>query len=233
MGVSSMNIRNQMLCAWSGIAAMALFGLALWPLASFIPPLAPTLTPAEVAAFYQQNATGVRMASVLILMAGGLNCSFVGVISAQMRRIEKVNPALTYTQLVGGCVGSVIFIVPAMMFTITAFRPDRPPEITYLLNDMSWMWLIMPFGQAVIQNVAIGLAILDDKGAPPVFPRWLAFFNFWIALLFVPAAMLTFFKTGPFAWNGILAFWTPAMAFGAWFFVMFFMLRKAIMQQSE
>lgn len=227
-----MNIRNQMLCAWSGVISMILFGVALWPLAQFIPPLAPTLTPAEVAAFYQKNATGIRVAMVLILMVGGLNTAFAAVISAQLRRIEKVNPVLTYTQMLSGGVGSVIFILPAMLFTITAFRPDRPPEITYLLNDMSWICLVIPFGQLVVQCFAIGLAILGDEGELPVFPRWVAFFNFWVALLFLPAGLITFFKTGPFAWNGIVAFWVPAIAFGVWFFVMFFTLRRAINQQA-
>ncbi|WP_176599251.1 hypothetical protein [Sphingobium sp. 15-1] len=229
----SVNIKHQMLCAWSGVLAMVLFVLALWPLASFIPPLSPTMTPAEVATFYQEHTNGIRIAAVIILMVAGLNGAFAAVISVQMKRIEKVNPALTYTQMINGCVGSVIFIIPAMVWTITAFRPDRPVEITYVLNDMAWLFFIMPFGQLVVQCLSIGLAILSDTAAIPVFPRWIGFFNFWIALLVLPAGVVTFFKTGPFAWSGIVSFWVPAIVFGIWFIVMFVALRKAIMQQSE
>jgi hypothetical protein len=44
----------------------------------------------------------------------------------------------------------------------------------------------------------------------------------------VPACLLTFFKTGPFAWNGLLAFWVPATVFGLWFWVVGFAVIKAI-----
>ena len=35
-------------------------------------------------------------------------------------------------------------------------------------------------------------------------------------LLSVPSALDSFFKTGPFAWNGLLVFWVPAAAFCVW-----------------
>ena len=40
------------------------------------------------------------------------------------------------------------------------------------------------------------------------------------------------FHDGAVAWNGLLAFWLPASAFGGWFPVMFVFLRKAIKQQA-
>ena len=74
---------------------------------------------------------------------------------------------------------------------------------------------------------------MADCGKQPVFPRWVGYFNFWVGLLFVPGGMITFFKSGPFAWNGIIAFWIPASVFGTWFLVMTPMLLKAIQQQAR
>jgi hypothetical protein len=54
-----------------------------------------------------------------------------------------------------------------------------------------------------------------------------------MALGFLPAGLMTYFKTGPFAWNGILAFWLPLVAFAIWFNVMFIALQKAIKEQQE
>jgi hypothetical protein len=71
----------------------------------------------------------------------------------------------------------------------------------------------------------------DDTGR--VFPRWLGYFNLWAATLFTPAALLNFFKTGPFAWSGVFCFWLPLTIFGIWFFVMAWALRGAILRQAH
>ena len=44
--------------------------------------------------------------------------------------------------------------------------------------------------------------------------------------------MLTFFKTGPFAYDGLFVWWIPFTFFFGWFPVMFFVIRKAILQQQ-
>ena len=56
---------------------------------------------------------------------------------------------------------------------------------------------IMPFMPFVIQNISIGVALIQDNSPQRVFPRRVAYFNFWIAALFLPGGLLTFFKTGP------------------------------------
>jgi len=53
-----------------------------------------------------------------------------------------------------------------------------------------------------------------------------------VGVLFVPGGLLTFFKTGPFAWNGIFVWWVPFLVFFSWYLVMFVMLRKAILKQA-
>ena len=100
------------------------------------------------------------------------------------------------------------------------------------MNDAGWLMFLMPFTTFIVQNFAIGLAILGDQSAQPVFPRWVAYLNFWVAALFVPGGLLTFFKTGPFAWNGLFAFWVPFVVFLTWYLLMFMMLRKGIIAQA-
>ena len=228
-----MNTRSQIICAWSGILCPIFMFIGLWPMAGFFPPHLPTASAAEIAAIYQHDTNGIRLGMIVILMAGALFAPFVASISAQMRRIENSKtPVLSYTQLSSGTAGILLFIIPAMIWTAAAYRPDRSPEITQTLNDLGWLCFVMPFILAVVQNLAIGFAIISDKNAKPVFPRWLGFFNFWIALLFVPGGLVTFFKTGPFAWNGLLAFWVPAGIFGPWFWIMATYVIKAAKQQA-
>jgi hypothetical protein len=80
--------------------------------------------------------------------------------------------------------------------------------------------------------IPFGIAILRDRGALPLFPRWLGFFNFWIALLILPALLLPFFKSRPFAYNGIVALYLPFGAFFIWMVVMTFGLMRAIRTQQ-
>jgi len=195
--------------------------IGLWPAAGFFPPHEPTATAAEIAAIYQANPNGIRLGTVLFLFAAALFLPMVAAISAQMRRIESQGtPVLTYIQLGAGIAATLFFVIPAMFWTVAAFRPDRDPEITQLFNDMGWMFFVMPFTLPFVQNLAIGFAALTDTSPRRVYPRWLGYFNLWSAVLFIPGGLLTFFKTGPFAWDGLLAFWIPAIVFSLWMNIM-------------
>jgi hypothetical protein len=224
--------RTQKICAISGYVCILLFGLAFWPTSKFIPVPGPGLDAHEVASLYAHNANGIRLGMLLMTIAGSLVAPFVAVISIQMKRIEGVSPILTYTQLASGSVGALFFIVPALVFGAAAYRPERAPELTYLLNDLAWFFMVMPVGPAFVQNLAIAFAILNDKSRVPVFPRWLGFFNIWVGLLILPGGLMTFFKSGAFAWSGLLSFYVAGTVFGIWFQVMVFQLFKAINNQA-
>ena len=43
---------------------------------------------------------------------------------------------------------------------------------------------------------------------------------------------MTFFKSGAFAWSGLLSFYVAGTVFGVWFQVMVFQLFKAIDRQA-
>lgn len=225
------NYQVQRLFAWSAIAAITFFFAAIL-LSGFIPPPSPSLTQAEVAAHYQQHNTGILSGMVLMLISGMFFAPLVGVISAQLRRIPAVSPALIYGQLSAGTAGITFFMVPAVLFLVTAYRPDRNPELTYLMNDLSWIMLVIPWPTFFMQNVIIGIAILADRQKRPVFPRWVSYFNFWVALAFLPGSLLPFFKQGVFAWSGLLVFWLAGSVFAIWFIVMAAMLLKAIRAQE-
>ena len=227
-----LNSKSQKLCAWSGIVAVMLFFSAL-VCSGFMPVPSPSLTQAEVVAMYQQNAGAIRIGMVQLMISGMFMSPFVAVISLHLRRIEKGSLLWTYTQLSSGTVGILLFIIPGVLFLVTAYRPDRSPELTYLMNDICWFLAIMPWPPAFMQNIAIGSAIISDKSPNPIFPRWVGFFNFWVAILFLPGTLIPFFKSGPFTWNGLFGFWLPAAVFGLWFMVMLPMLLKAIDRQAQ
>jgi hypothetical protein len=82
-----------------------------------------------------------------------------------------------------------------------------------------------------IWSVAQGLAILQDKQAKPYYPRWVAYICFWEAIQMESTMLIALFKEGPFAFNGLLGFWLPVIAYFIWMIVMTIYTHKAIMRR--
>lgn len=224
------NTNIQIACAWCGIAFVVLLTLGWIVIAGLVPLPSPSLGADEIAQFYQQNTGRIRFGALLSMFSMALTAPWIAVISVQLKRIEGDAPIMTYTQLVAGAATVVILTMPTIMWTLAAFRPERDPQLIYLVSDFSWLALIMTFPPFFIQLLAVGTAILSDRSATPVFPRWAGYFNVWVAILFIPGGLITFFKGGPFAWNGLLAFWMPLTVFFLWYLVMFRLLLAAIRQ---
>lgn len=226
MNATTVRILNY--AALGGPAAV-LVTLVGWLVAGMLPlPISPSASPAEVVDFFTGEPNRVMSGFVLSSLGVVLAAPMFVVISLHLLRIEGRTPLMAFTQLVMAAVTVVINLFPQMIFAIAAFRTDRDPGDIVLLNDLAWLLLftgIMPF---IVQNVAIGIAIIRDSSG--VFPRWLAFVNFWVAVAFLPDVLAYFFKTGPFAWNGVMVFWLALSAYCAFLVAMSWACRRANQQ---
>ena len=228
-----MNLKVQAACAWCGIGFVVFATLGWWIIAGMLPPISPSFDAAAIADFYQTN-TGVLRTGILIgMISVALTIPWIAVLAVHLKRAEGAMPVFTIMQIVAGTVTVVILTLPFVIWTTAAFRPERAPELIQLANDFGWLMITMTFAPFFIQLASIGLAILFDRNPKPIFPRWVAYFNIWTAVLFIPGALVTYFKTGPFAWNGILAFWLPLIVFMGWYIVMCFVLLKVIKEQPQ
>lgn len=229
-----MNATQQRIALWVALAGVVLAVIGLVGFADFVPPPSPALDPADVVQLYQTDTNMKRLGFMLIMAGYGFYFGFVAVIYAQMQRIEGAPRFLSSLQLCVGGVNALLLLLPSLLFTAAAYRPDRNPEVTVALHDIAWFTLVMPVTSFMLQQFTIAAAIFSDKSARPVFPRWIGYMNVWVALLYAPALMDTFFKHGPFAWDGILAFWIPLMAFLLiWIPIMYVALFKAIRQEES
>ncbi len=212
---------------------MVMFGLGFVVFARFLPPVPPSLDMNAVAALYQNNAVGIQIGMCVAMMGTAFLMPWVALISRQMLRIEGDMYIWAATQLGAGIGGIILIIFPCLLWIVATYRPERTPELVYLVHDAAWIIFVLPSPMAFIQSLALAIAILSDAGEQKVFPRWAGFLNLWIALMFLPAPLAAFFKTGPFAWDGLFPFWVPLVGFSSWFMVMFVLLIKAIKQESK
>ena len=227
-----MNFLDQKMCAWGGPFCAAFLGVGLL-MAGFVPPPSPELTPREIAEIYLTNANMSRAGMLLGLVGIAGYVALVGAISAQMRRMQGISRLPPDLQLGAGAIGVLTVMFPVMIFAVAAFRPERDPQMTQMLNDLGWLVIIPAFPTFLAQFMAIAFGTLQDKSPRPVFPRWAAYFNVWVGVLFVPGGFAYFFRSGPFAWNGLLAFWVAAGAFFVWLLVMSWLLLKAINDEAQ
>lgn len=216
------------LFAISGPVSTTFLGVAMIFLMHIVPPLSPALSTHEVATFYRENPTGIIIGGAFIMFSSGLIFPFVGAIATFMKKIEGPVSPLTYSMMMVAAYGFVTLFLCGMFFTAAAFRPGFSDETIHALSDISFFLLIIAAFPGFFQYCFTGWAILSDTRANPVFPRWVGYLNFWTAVLSLPGATIGLFKIGPFAWNGILAFWLPAIIFGVWVNVMCWALLNAV-----
>jgi hypothetical protein len=217
--------------AWSGAA----FVLLLFPgiiMTGLLPPIAPTRTADEVAQFWATNTGVKRCGLVILLTASGLQAPFGALIAMRIKQLEGRFSPLAYAQLIATGLAVMAIILPTFAFAAASYRPERDPEITQALNDLGWLPFVMNWPAATIQCLAIGFAIFGYRGTRPVWPRWVAYYNLWSGFIFAAGGLVVLFKSGVFAWNGLLAFWMVAVFFGAWFLVMTWQLLATIGAQA-
>lgn len=188
----------------------------------FLPPLSPTLSADEVAAFYRdpENLPRIRTSMIVFNWFGVGLIPFLTLIIMQMRRMAHRTPILAYCYL--GCLtgGPVLFFLADLFWLLAAYRPERPAELTQLFNDLAWITFTSQVGFLIGQCVFLALAIHLDRQARPVFPAWVKYFNIAVALALAPASFVALSQTGPFAWDGVLSFWLKNGAITAWIVVM-------------
>jgi hypothetical protein len=226
-----MNVTSQRLCVWSGPLLCLLFAIGLVALAQFIPPPTAHDSLTQVANLYRDHTDRLRAGLVLMMIGAAFFAPWSAVISVQLKRIEGKHTPMTYTQLACGAAMVIVITLPVMIMIAASFRPGRDPALTQTLNDLAWILFIMVFAPVMVECLSIGIAILAG-GDQKVMPRWAGYFNMWCAVLLVPAVLIPFFKTGPFAWQGVFEFWLAALVFFGWIVVMTVVAYQAISRQA-
>jgi|TARA_B110000977_G_scaffold179791_1_gene238717 hypothetical protein len=227
-----MNYRFQQICALSGIALVfVVFPLLI--VMGFFPPPSPAEGASAIAAHYQSKSSWIfLLGGAVCVQMSAPGVMWSAVVSVQLRHIEGNSPPIfSLCQMACGIVAFSVFTFACAGWVICAFRPERAPAIIQTLNDWSFIVFLGTVTPLMGQALTIGMAIFSDQSDEPVFPRWAGFFNCWVAMIFLPAGLIPFFKSGPFAWHGFFGLWLPVLVFGGWMLVMSVLVLRAIKKQ--
>lgn len=211
------NTSIQRLCIWTGPAMLFLFAFGFMFLADYLPPPSPELAPEELVRRLQDNVNGFRLGMVITMFGFALMVPWAVGIAARVHPVEAGLPVLTYVQLGSVAIGSLIGQGATWIFEAVAYRlDDTDPQIIRGLHDLGWFTFLAPWPSFTVWCFALAIAILRDDRPQPGLPRWSGYLSIWTGLLFVPACLIFWFKAGPMAWNGVIAFYIPVFIFFIW-----------------
>ncbi|KAH7385679.1 membrane protein [Pyrenochaeta sp. MPI-SDFR-AT-0127] len=222
----------QYACGISGILSAIFFGGA-FVVAGFIPPPRAHWDAERTVQFYRDHETRIHAGSAILVISGMWYLPLTAAMSAQMRRIPNLHYVVPALQLASGAAGIFTWMMPGIILSATAYRLDRPVEITQALNELFWLSALMPWPTFLIQNWAYSYAVIVDTRPKPLFPKWIAIVNIISPVLFTPPIAMHTIHSGAFSWAGGVSFWMVGIVFLIQLVCESFCVMRAVSNESE
>lgn len=227
------SLRIQQFCIVSAPVATIIYIIAFVGIAGFVPPTEPTMNLDSLVEMYNNNRNWIRTGNLIGMVVSILYLPWYAILAVHMARIEGRMPVLSIVQFAGGLILVVYFIFCGMLWNVAAYRPELAPEQLLLVHDASWLFFVMVYPEYSLQLICIAVVGFMDKRAQPLFPRWLCYFNLWVAVSAVGGGFATFFKEGAFAYNGLFGFWVPVAFFLMWLAIMVPVMWRGVARIAE
>lgn len=209
----AINHRVRLAAIWSWPVCVVTFGVAFLFVVGFVPPPSPALDAQQIAEIYAANTTGIRIGVLVAMFASALLLPFLTAVSAEIKKIEGPLGLLGPIQFGGAVALTMIFQIIGLCWLAASYRPEASPEIIRAFNDYTWFAWSSFIATYSLQFICMGIAGLMDFRDRPAWPRWAAYLNLWVAVTGAGGVLAVFFKTGPFAWNGVVGYWIPVILF--------------------
>jgi hypothetical protein len=181
-------------------------------------------------AFFVEHGLTIKIGFCLLLILLGGAAMTNGLVAYQIKRMS-VGSVFAYGYIGGMGVGALPgFLLVSVCFLTAAFRPDRDPDLISLLYDLGMLSYNGSLGCFTAAYLVFAIAILYDKNQ--IFPAWFAYVTIWQIITEVIATQMFVFDSGPFAWNGSIAFWWAVVVFSVWLSALIVLLRQALEREE-
>ena len=229
--------RSQRAIMWWGIGLGVVYAFAFVFLLQQVPTKNPAWSPEQVADWYVHNQGKIKWGAVIGGWTGAFMMPILAVLTIQMARAEtggwKIWSALS---LVSGALMAMLLMLPPLFWGVAAYTaPRKDPEVTTLMHELATLTLTSTDQFYIFMWVGVTVIALRPttqlvKNNP--FPRWWGYLSLWITFLFESGAISFVPRSGPFAWNGLLVFWSPLSLFGVWITIQSWLIFRALRGQE-
>jgi hypothetical protein len=215
---------------WTLVVFYNLYGLLFFVVTRTQPPPQPSLDPSEIVQWFHDRHHGLLYGYAAVFIAGGATAIMNATLAYTMRRMS-VSRAFAYSYLVIYALSTFPgMLLMGVVCTVGALRPDRDPELMSWLYDLAFLSFEGTMGVFLIGSLVWMVAILLDENG--VFPKWFGYLNLCNALTEVVVAPAWIFKSGPFAWDGTIAWWINMGVFVTYTSVFLTLLRRLILRED-
>lgn len=228
------SLRSQKVLVWWTVVFAIIYGLALRFLLHMLPPPTAKWSADQIAQFYVEHSSEIKIGATISSWTGAFFVPIAIVVAIQMYRQENGKPVWSIAACTMGTLMSIFLVLPPLFWGVAAFTPDRAAEVTAIMHELGTLTLVTTDQYFIFMWVAIVVVCLvPNTVVHSPFPRWYGYFTAWTALMFEAGAIAFLTRSGLFAWNGLLVFWSPLTLFGAWIAVTATLLNKSINKQMR
>lgn len=219
-------------CAWCGVIFCIMWLGGAGPMSSWLylpPPSAADTAATTLADYSTRNLMLMRIGITIANFASAFYLVWGMAVSMLTKKIEGEYPLLFYIQVVSLAVCVVVVLYIAYFWGAASWRPgETSADVTQAMNDLGWLGVLYTGAPFASYQIALAVSTLLDKSPTPVYPRWSAFLNLFVAFFMFEAAGILMFKTGPFSQNGLFVFYVPMIVFFVWILTFSWLALRAI-----
>jgi len=217
------------LLAWTGpiffIGFFCMWGL----LADNFPPMAANTSPQDMWQHYKDLRIPIMVGMSVCMVLGSCYMTFGAAVSRVMRRIEGPEGMLSNLEMMGATITYCPIVVACGIWLVTAMQIDvLSPDMVQTAYYVAWMIIDLAYMVTSWQIIAAAVVFLRDKREKKLVPSWVSWWGFVTVASFFPVSLIPFFKTGPFAFNGLFNFWVASPTWYVWIVSMSFFIIKAV-----
>ncbi len=233
-GISTRShITNQKIGWWCAIAYLMLFGNGFIMVAGMFPPPDPMLSADAVKAMFVDNKLMIQIGFLMMMFGCAFGYVFAAYLGQAISEVEGKFGILSIVTFGSQFSTFLLLGVSSLLWELLAFRPEAYDANTMLMfHDLVWLSFILLVPPTLPIYGAMAVAAFQDRSAVPIFPRWYGWLCAWALVLFLGGVGCEFFFDGPFAWDGLFAFYLPLVDFTVFIVATLTLLWKHIKRQE-